>query len=54
MHPVVKAGDDTMHAGNGLLERVAGNETGLNWFRLEPIFQWSAPTADEGQIHAAE
>lgn len=43
LHPVVQAWDDQMHGDDPLLERVDGNNTDLNWFRLDHIFAWERP-----------
>lgn len=51
MHPVVQRWDDLMHGE--LLRRIDGNDTALNWYRLQPIFNWSRP-ADSGAREAAE
>lgn len=43
LHPVVQAWDDQMHGDDPLLERVDGNNTDLNWFRLDQVFAWERP-----------
>lgn len=49
LHPVVQQWDDLMHGE--LLRRLSQNDTPLNWYRLETIFDWTS----EGQavVHRA-
>ncbi|RON67116.1 hypothetical protein BK669_03080 [Pseudomonas fluorescens] len=45
-HPAVQAWDDQMHGEqNPLLKRIAGNDTELNWWRLEQVYDWTVDTA---------
>lgn len=39
LHPVVQQWDDLMHGE--LLRRLPGNDTPLNWYRLDTIFDWN-------------
>ncbi len=39
LHPVVQQWDDLMHGA--LLRRLPGNDTPLNWYRLETLFDWT-------------
>ncbi|ANC04974.1 L-rhamnose mutarotase [Pseudomonas putida] len=42
VHPVIQAWDDRMHgAESPLLKRIAGNQTELNWWRLEQVYDWA-------------
>lgn len=43
LHPVVQAWDDQMHGPNALLKRIGGNDTRLNWFLMDPVFDWESP-----------
>lgn len=46
-HPAVQAWDDQMHGDNPLLKRIAGNQTELNWWRLEQVYDWSVDAAGQ-------
>ncbi len=47
MHPAVQAWDDVMHGPDPLLQPVAGNDTDLQWFRLEEAYAWDVPPGSE-------
>lgn len=48
LHPVVQQWDDLMHGE--LLRRLPQNNTALNWYRLEPIFDWTRDEEPPGSL----